>query len=54
VESLVYRGRAAVARAREIRERLRASLGPDGTPVAPLDQGALDELLDLLDLATTE
>lgn len=57
IESLVYRGRAALARARELRETLRASLGDTnggGAGVAALDQAALDELLDLLDLAATE
>ena len=57
IESLLYRGRAALTRARELRETLRASLGGDnggGVGVAALDQGALDELLDLLDLAAAE
>lgn len=57
IESLLYRGRAALTRARELRETLRASLGGDnggGAGVAALDQGALDELLDLLDLAAAE
>lgn len=57
IESLLYRGRAALARARELRARLRASLGDNnggGAGVAALDQAALDELLDLLDLAAAE
>ena len=57
IETLLYRGRAALSRARELRERLRQSLGGDngaGAGVAALDQGALDELLDLLDLAAAE
>ena len=57
IESLLYRGRSALARARELRETLRASLGENnggGAGVAALDQAALDELLDLLDLAAAE
>lgn len=46
VETLVYRGRAALARARDLRDRLRRQPVPD--------RALLDELYDLLDLATTD
>lgn len=47
IESLLYRGRAALDRAVEIRDALRSS-GSYG------DREALDELFDLLDLARAE
>lgn len=47
VETLLYRGRAALDRAREVRDGLRAGTG------AP-DPEALAELYDLLDLALTD
>ncbi|HEX9565385.1 MAG TPA: Hpt domain-containing protein [Gemmatimonadaceae bacterium] len=43
VESLLYTGEAALQRARDVRDAMRAS--------GSLDQDALDELYDLLDLA---
>jgi hypothetical protein len=46
IERLLYRGRAALDRAREIRDEVRRSGGP-------VDQEKLYELFDLLDLATT-
>jgi hypothetical protein len=46
IESLLYRGRAALDRAVEIRDELRAA--PTGNPTA------LDELFDLLELARAE
>lgn len=42
IETLLYRGRAALDRAVELRDAVRGN---------PPDQGALDELLDLLELA---
>jgi HPt (histidine-containing phosphotransfer) domain-containing protein len=47
IESLLYRGRAALDRAVEIRDQLRGG-GPTSDP------DALDELFDLLDLARAE
>ncbi len=47
IESLVYRGRAALARAREVRDALRADPPPP-------DAALLDELFDLLDLITVD
>jgi hypothetical protein len=47
IDVLLYRGKAAIERAREIRDALRRSGG-----VADAD--ALGELYDLLDLALTE
>lgn len=47
IETLLYRGRAALERAREVRDGLRAA---PGSP----DPDALEELYDLLDLATTD
>lgn len=47
VETLVYRGRAAIERAIAIRDELRRSGGT-------LERAALDELFDLLDLALAE
>jgi hypothetical protein len=46
VESLLYRGRAALARARELRDTLRAADAPDAA--------LLDELYDLIDLAALD
>jgi chemotaxis protein histidine kinase CheA len=46
IERLVYRGRAALARAQELRDRIKAR-GTAGTE-------ELDELFDLLDLVATE
>ncbi|MFL5575037.1 MAG: Hpt domain-containing protein [Gemmatimonadaceae bacterium] len=63
VDALLYTGRAALDRARELRDRLRASLpaaprdaaaGDAGRAQVMLDRATLDELLDLLDLATLE
>jgi len=45
VQELLYRGPSAIARAREVREALRARPG---------DQALLDELFDLIDLAAAE
>ena len=47
IDSLLYRGRAALDRAVEIRDELRRLGGSS-------DQAALDELFDLLDLARAE
>jgi chemotaxis protein histidine kinase CheA len=47
IDRLLYRGRAAIERAREIRDAVRASS-------APADPDALGELFDLLDLALTD
>ncbi|HUX33777.1 MAG TPA: hypothetical protein VMV51_07870 [Gemmatimonadaceae bacterium] len=47
IDALVYRGQAAVARAIELRDRIRHTGGP---PPSEL----LDELFDLLDLAVAE
>jgi len=47
IQDLVYRGKAALARAIEVGEAIKAGVG------AP-DQDALAELFDLLELATTE
>ena len=47
IESLYYRGRAALDRAREVRDLLRAQ---DGAP----DRELLAELYDLLDLAAAD
>jgi chemotaxis protein histidine kinase CheA len=47
IETLLYRGRRALDRAREVRDLLRASS-------APPDPALLAELYDLLDLATTD
>jgi hypothetical protein len=47
IESLLYRGRAALDRAVEIRDELRGG-------AASADQAALNELFDLLDLARAE
>ena len=50
VESLLYRGRAALDRAIELRSTIRDAI--NGAATAP--QEDLDELLDLLDLVGTE
>jgi chemotaxis protein histidine kinase CheA len=47
IDVLLYRGRAAIERCREIRDQLRSAGGP-------VDADALDELFDLLDLALTD
>jgi hypothetical protein len=47
IDTLLYRGRAALDRAVEIRDEIRRR-------GAPSDQAALDELFDLLDLARAE
>jgi len=47
IESLLYRGSAALERAIEIRDELRQS-------ETPADADALDELFDLLELARAE
>jgi hypothetical protein len=47
IDVLLYRGRAAIERARAIRDELRRRGGP-------LDATALGELFDLLDLALTD
>ncbi|HWJ21064.1 MAG TPA: hypothetical protein VNS52_01830 [Gemmatimonadaceae bacterium] len=49
IESLLYRGQAALSRARELRETLQRGIGT----VAPGDRAALDELLALIELAAT-
>ena len=49
IESLLYRGQAALSRARELRETLQRGMGT----VAPGDRAALDELLALIELAAT-
>jgi hypothetical protein len=46
IDRLLYRGRAALERAREIRDEVRQSAGP-------VDAERLAELFDLLDLALT-
>jgi chemotaxis protein histidine kinase CheA len=47
IDVLLYRGRAAIERCREIRDQVRGSAGP-------VDAETLGELFDLLDLALTE
>jgi hypothetical protein len=47
IDVLLYRGRAAIERCREIRDQLRRAGGP-------VDADALGELFDLLDLALTD
>ena len=47
IEALLYRGRAAIERARDIRDDARRA-------GAPLDGDRLAELFDLIDLALTE
>jgi hypothetical protein len=46
IDALLYRGRTALERARELRDAVRSSAGRD--------TDALDELFDLLDLAASE
>jgi hypothetical protein len=45
IGTLLYRGRAALARAREVRDQLRAQ---------PANAALLEELFDLIDLAAVE
>jgi hypothetical protein len=47
IDVLLYRGRAAIERCREIRDQLRSAGGP-------VDAESLSELFDLLDLALTD
>ena len=47
IDVLLYRGRAAIERCREIRDQVRKAGGP-------VDAETLDELFDLLDLALTD
>ncbi|MFL5617919.1 MAG: Hpt domain-containing protein [Gemmatimonadaceae bacterium] len=47
IDVLLYRGRAAIERCREIRDQVRSAGGP-------VDAETLDELFDLLDLALTD
>jgi hypothetical protein len=47
IDVLLYRGRAAIERCREIRDQLRSAGGQ-------VDADALGELFDLLDLALTD
>ena len=47
IDILLYRGRAAIERCREIRDRVRSAGGP-------VDAETLGELFDLLDLALTD
>jgi hypothetical protein len=46
---LLYRGRAAIMRARDIRDQVRRTAGS-----GPVDPEVLGELFDLLDLALTD
>lgn len=52
IDSLLYRGHSAVARAREVRDELRA-LWQRGSLAEPAAHALFDELSDLLDLAVT-
>lgn len=52
IDSLLYRGHSAVARAREVRDELRA-LWQRGSLGEPAAHALFDELSDLLDLAVT-
>ncbi len=52
IDSLLYRGHSAVARAREVRDELRA-LWQRGSMGEPAAHALFDELSDLLDLAVT-
>jgi hypothetical protein len=55
IESLLYRGPEALARARVVRDALReAWQRVGGTAIDPVAASLLDELSDLLDLAATE
>jgi hypothetical protein len=47
IDVLLYRGRAAIERCREIRDQVRRAGGP-------VDAETLGELFDLLDLALTD
>ena len=47
IDVLLYRGRAAIERAREIRDQVRSAGGP-------VDAETLGELFDLLDLALVD
>jgi hypothetical protein len=47
IDVLLYRGRAAIERCREIRDQVRSGGGP-------VDAETLEELFDLLDLALTD
>jgi hypothetical protein len=47
IDVLLYRGRAAIERCREIRDQVRSTGGP-------VDAETLGELFDLLDLALTD
>ena len=47
IDVLLYRGRAAIERCREIRDEVRSAGGP-------IDAETLGELFDLLDLALTD
>ncbi|HKP14667.1 MAG TPA: hypothetical protein VJT85_01315, partial [Gemmatimonadaceae bacterium] len=47
IDVLLYRGRAAIERCREIRDQVRSAGGP-------VDAETLGELFDLLDLALTD
>jgi len=47
IDVLLYRGRAAIERCREIRDQVRSAGGP-------VDAETLRELFDLLDLALTD
>jgi len=47
IDVLLYRGRAAIERCREIRDQMRSAGGP-------VDAETLGELFDLLDLALTD
>jgi hypothetical protein len=47
IDVLLYRGRAAIERARQIRDQVRRTPGP-------VDPETLGELFDLLDLALTD
>ena len=47
IDVLLYRGRAALERCREIRDQVRSTGGP-------VDADTLGELFDLLDLALTD
>lgn len=52
IDSLLYRGHSAVARAREVRDELRA-MWQRGSMGEPTAHALFDELSDLLDLAVT-
>lgn len=52
IDSLLYRGHSAIARARDVRDELRA-LWERGSLAEPHAHALFDELSDLLDLAVT-